>query len=179
MFIVSHHLFKNGAVESLRGESAVTRVNVAWLREKSELEDLLNKTAGDIYLDYPSGRSKPPLPTISLDDVLELVPRYKQIKHFAVSNVETPLAIAAIKNRLPGNINLVPKIETKAGVEKLAEIIDSILATHIMFDKDDLYVNVLADNKLFEELVERARKTCREKGVKILELQGVVFAPRE
>ena len=176
MIIVSNHLLNKTKIE-FPEDQIVVRINVAWIREKEELIKLLKSTKHDIYLDYPIGRTKPPRPTIKFDEVVELVPLFKQVKHFAVSNVEDPAAIAAIKNRLPQYVNLVPKIETQKGIEALSEIIESISARHIMLDKEDLYVDVNRDHALFEKLIDVARETCKKKAVKVLELQGVVFTP--
>ncbi len=178
MIIVSHHLLHTTKVKFPK-DRVVMRINVAWIREKKELIDLLKKIKHDIYLDYPQGRSKPPRPTLTLNEVIELIPLYKNIKHFAISNVEDPKAIAVIKSQLPKSINLIPKIETKKGIETLGKIIDSISAKHIMLDKEDLYIDINRDHKLFEDLIDLARKTCKSKNTTVLELQGVVFAPHK
>ena len=178
MIIVSHHLLKKTEVDFPK-DHVVMRINVAWMKEKQELLDLLETIQHDIYLDYPQGRSKPPRPTLTLDEVIELIPTYKQIKHFAVSNVEEPEAIYEIQVRLPQGVNLVPKIETRRGIENLSEIVKKINASHIMLDKEDLYIDLERDHDAFESYIDLARKTCKECGVKILELQGVVFSPHE
>ena len=178
MIIVSNHLLKKTQLE-FPNDKIVMRINVAWIKEKKDLIKLLEEIKHDIYLDYPQGRTKPPQPTLDLDEVIELIPQYKNVKHFAVSNVEDPVAIYGIKSKIPSDTNLVPKIETKKGIETLGEIIDAIKAKPIMLDKEDLYIDVKRDHEEFERLIELARKTCKEKGVKILELQGVVFAPHE
>lgn len=178
MVIVSNHLLEKTKIEFSQ-EHVVIRINVAWIRTKEELTNLLGKIKHEIFLDYPQGRSKPPRPTLSLDETIELIPRFSNIKYFAVSNVEDPIAVAKIKACLPNSVELVPKIETKIGIEMLSEIIDSIDTKHIMLDKEDLYTNVGLDQVLFEALVEQARQTCKKKGVADLELQGVVFAPHE
>src|SRR3989344_268180 len=169
MIIVSHHLLKKTHIE-FPNDHVVMRINVAWIHEVSELIDLLGKIKHDIYLDYPQGRSKPPRPTMTLEEVLELIPHYKNVKYFAISNVEDPQAIARIKARLPKGTGLIPKIETRKGIESLGKIIDSIAAQYIMLDKEDLYIDIERDHELFERLIDQARKTCKEKGVKILEL---------
>jgi len=178
MIIVSNHLLKKTDINFLENNTVI-RINVAWVKNKAELIELLNQIQNDIYLDYPQGRNKPPRPTLQLDEVMELIPNYDHIKHFAISNVEDPGKIFEIQNRLPSKVNLVPKIETQIGVENLEEIIDKIEAKYIMLDKEDLYIDVDTDQEVFENLIELARKTCKEKMVKILELQGVVFAPHE
>lgn len=176
--IVSNHLLKRTQIE-FPLEHVVMRINVAWIRSNEDLLALLKDIKHDIFLDYPQGRSKPPRPTLTLEETIATIAQFPNIKFFAVSNVEDPVAVAAIKAQLPAGVELVPKIETKKGVESLAEIVDSIQTKHIMLDKEDLYTNVSNDQEAFEALVTLARKTCKEKGVADLELQGVVFAPHE
>lgn len=176
--VVSNHLLQKTKIVFPR-DHVVIRINVAWIRSKKKLVELLGSIKHDIFLDYPLGRSKPPRPTLSLDQVIALTPAFPNIKFFAVSNVEDPVAIAKIKSRLPRHIELVPKIETKKGVDRLPAIIDSIKTKHIMLDKEDLYVNIHHNQALFDALVKKARSSCKKKGVKVLELQGVVFAPHE
>ncbi len=178
LVIVSNHLLGVMKVE-FPEEYIVLRINVAWMRSKKDLIDLLKETTHDVFLDFPQGRSKPPRPTLNLDEIIEIIPKFKNIKYFAISNVEDPIAVATLKARLPHTIELIPKIETKIGIEGLEAIIKSIDAKHIMLDKEDIYTNVHHDHKLFEELVEQARTTSKENHVQVLELQGVVFAPHE
>ncbi len=178
MVIVSNHLLEKTEINFPR-EHVVIRINVAWIQTKEKLVELLGGISHDIFLDYPQGRSKPPRPTLTLDETIELIPQFPNIKYFAVSNVEDPDAVALIKDRLPESVELVPKIETKRGVEMLKEIVTRIGTKHIMLDKEDLYTNVNLDQEVFEQLVTLARANCKETGVATLELQGVVFAPHE
>lgn len=178
LVIVSNHLLKRTKI-ILPRDHVVIRINVAWIPTKKELTELLGDIKHDIFLDYPLGRSKPPRPKLSLDEVIGLIPSFSHINYFAVSNVEDPIAVARIKSRLPEGVELVPKIETRKGIESLPEIIDSIKAKYIMLDKEDLYVNVHHDQLQFDALVKKARIACKKKKVGVLELQGVVFAPHE
>lgn len=178
LVVVSNHLLQKTAIVFPR-KRVVIRVNVAWIPNKVRLKDVLSNTKHDIFLDYPLGRSKPPRPKIPLDYVIEQTHAFPHVKFFAVSNVEDPVAIAKIKARLPQGMELVPKIETKKGVERLPRIIDSIEAKHIMLDKEDLYVNVHHNQAVFDRLVKMARTSCKKRRVGVLELQGVVFARHE
>lgn len=178
LVIVSNHLLGVMKVE-FPEEHIVLRINVAWLRSKKDLIDLLKETTHDVFLDFPQGRSKPPRPVLNLDEILKIVPKFKNIKYFAISNVEDPEAVFALQTRLPKEVELIPKIETKKGIEELASIVDRISAKHIMLDKEDIYTNIHHDHAEFERLVTLARTTCKKKGVKVLELKGVVFAPHE
>lgn len=173
MLIVSNHLFSKSNIKF--PEDVVVRINIAWIKNIEELKKLLSETKHDIYLDYPQGRTKPPLPTISLVESLALVHHYKHIKYFAVSNVEDPNSIEAIRDLLPKTVQLVPKIETQEGVRNLEAILTRIKAKNIMLDKEDLYLNANRDNSIFENLVNEARQKCLNCGVTVLELHGVVF----
>lgn len=176
VIIVSNHLLTKTTIEFPQN-NVVIRINVAWIQTQKKLKELLNTIKHDVFLDYPQGRTKPPRPRHTLEDIIALIPSFKTIKYFAVSNVEDPRAIAKIKSQLPQHIQVVPKIETRKGVTTLSKIIDSIDAKYIMLDKEDLYVNVGHNQSSFDTLVRKARATCKRKGVKVLELQGVVFAP--
>lgn len=177
MLIISNHLLSKQAFDF--PDHAVVRVNIAWLNSSDELVEVLSNIKHDVYLDYPQGRTKPPRPKLTIDEALDITPRFANIKYFAVSNVEDPDAIHAIRTRLPVHVELIPKIETKKGIENLEAIIERIGASHIMLDKEDLYMDVERDSDLFEKLVETTREKCRRCGVKALELHGVVFLPHE
>lgn len=173
MLIVSHHLLKKTDIHF--HEKVTMRINVAWIKNLEELIELIEKISHDIYLDYPQGRTKPPKPKIHINEVLKLPWKYDHIKHFAVSNVEDPEKIYAIRKKLPKNVQLIPKIETRKGVRNLEKIIKKIKTKYIMLDKEDLYVDVDNDIEQFEKLVDLAREKCKKCGVKPLELRGVVF----
>ena len=178
MVIVSNHLLEKTKIK-FPTEYVVIRINVAWIQTKEELLKLLGNIKNDIFLDYPQGRSKPPRPVLTLEETIELIPQFSNIKYFAVSNVEDPQALDDTKARLPKNVEIIPKIETKRGIEMLEDIINKVGIKYIMLDKEDLYTNVDHDQEIFESLVQKARQICKNKGVSDLELQGVVFAPHE
>lgn len=175
MLIISHYLLDK--IDAVFPDHMVARVNVAWLETKDELEKVLAKLKHDIYLDYPQGRTKPPVPQISLDDAIEAARKFPRIKYFAVSNVEDAEGILDIKKRLPPHIEMIPKIETARGVLNLENIVHAAKIRSIMFDKEDLYIDVNRDSQKFGELVEFARQKSKNLGVNILELHGVVFLP--
>jgi len=159
-------------------EEAIIRINMAWVQTKEELEQLIEACDHDIFLDYPQGRTKPPVPTIGVLDAIKIVRKYEHIKYFAVSNIEDAEMVGIIKATLPEHVELVPKIETEKGVDNFDAIVDEVNCKYIMLDKEDLFVAVKRDNKIFNELVEQVRDKAFEKGVNCLELQGVVFAER-
>ncbi|OHA65127.1 MAG: hypothetical protein A2672_03265 [Candidatus Wildermuthbacteria bacterium RIFCSPHIGHO2_01_FULL_49_22b] len=175
MLIVSNHLMAKGGF--VLPDHAVVRVNVAWIPTKEKLVETLGEIKHDIYLDYPQGRTKPPKPTIALHETIAIIPQFPQIKHFAVSNVEDPEAIHAIKTQLPSHVGIVPKIETRRGIENLEAIVEKIQNRYIMFDKEDLYLDVDRDPVQFEALIDLARQKSKKLGIEILELHGVVFLP--
>jgi len=177
MIIISHNLLFKTDLDF--PDHVVMRVNIAWQKDKKEIEKVLSLLKHDVYLDYPQGRSKPPRPTLTLEEALEIAGKFKNVKYFAVSNVEDPKAIFAIREKLPSHIELVPKIETKKGVENLEAIVKKIGTKYIMLDKEDLYIDVKRDHDLFEKLIEKTRETCEKIGAYALELQGVVFAHHE
>ena len=175
MLIISNHLEAKGGFSL--PDHAVVRVNVAWISTKEKLMETLKDIKHDVYLDYPQGRTKPPKPTIALEETIAIIPQFPQIKYFAVSNVEEPDAIYAIKMRLPSHVGIVPKIETKRGIENLEAIVAKIQNQHIMFDKEDLYLDINRDAELFEQLVKLTRQKSKTLGITVLELHGVVFLP--
>ncbi|PIR74178.1 MAG: hypothetical protein COU35_03920 [Candidatus Magasanikbacteria bacterium CG10_big_fil_rev_8_21_14_0_10_47_10] len=176
MLVISNHLLT--ATPLNVPADAVIRINVAWLKDRDALVKLLGELVDyDVYLDYPQGRSKPPRPSISLEDTITLVDRFPHIKHFAVSNVEDPEEIYKIRVQLPPHVGLVPKIETKTGIDNLESIIQKIDAKYIMLDKEDLYIDIDRDHELFMELIEQARQKAKACGIDILELHGVIFHP--
>ncbi len=174
MLIVSHHVLLTTDIKL--PAHTILRVNIAWLRDKESLIRILEDFKNDIYLDYPQGRNKPPRPTISLDDAIELAKCFDNVKYFAISNVENPDDVYKIAEKLPDNIEIIPKIETKKGIENLEIIVEKNNIKHIMLDKEDLYIDVDKDHDIFKSLLNLIREKGEKIGVKILEVQGVVFA---
>jgi pyruvate kinase len=145
-------------------KDAIIRVNLAWV-SKEEARKILSETKNDIYLDYPSGRTKPPKPTMTLDDAIELANEFK-VKYFAVSNIECICDVLDIQSKLYYS-EFVPKIETVNGVENIREITQEV--DIIMLDKEDLYVDCNGEG--YEDLINKVRSSK----VKVLELAGVIF----
>ena len=172
MILISNHLVDLPEFKKL--ENITIRINMAHVKNKQEL-DVLLKSDYDIFLDYPKGRSKPPTPTLHVSDALEAMAKYPNIKYFAVSNIETPSEVNMINNCIPDTVNFVPKIETLNGVLNLASILETGHVKHIMLDTEDLYTDVKNDIELYLQLKDRSIKVCREFGVGVLELHGVVF----
>lgn len=153
----------------------IVRVNSAWVKNEKDLYKILEENySSDVFLDFPSGRTKPPKPTLTLMQLLNAIRLYKNIKYFAVSNAEDEEQLENIKN-LIGDVQLVPKIETLGGVRKIEKVLRSSKCKMIMADLDDLWVDTKADTKIFENAVGVLMNKCSELGIKVLRLKGVVF----
>jgi pyruvate kinase len=172
MILLSNHLLTLEEFKNV--DNVVVRINMAHVKDKTELKKFVN-TDSDIFLDYPKGRSKPPVPTLHVPDALEMMAKYPNIKYFAVSNIETPSEVNMIASVLPDHVSFVPKIETVEGVINLSSIFDTGHVKHIMLDAEDLYTDVSNDVELFLQLKDRAKKTCKKYDVELLELYGVIF----
>lgn len=165
MLIVSNNLVGNMPID----RNATLRINLAWIKDIQEAKKILDNSSHYIYLDYPMGRTKPPKPTIKLEEALKLTSHHK-VKYFAISNSEDPKYLENILNKI-GNTILVPKVETEKGIKNIQGMID-IGIKYIMLDKEDLYVDIGCDSDKFNELVDEARSY---KNINVLELKGVVF----
>lgn len=175
MLVISNNL--RGKIPIPR--DAVIRVNVAWLRNKRELKNVIESNrARIIFLDFPNGRLKPPRPKLKFNDILLVMKKYKKINFFAVSNAGDPAHVARIRKVIPGYVKLVPKIETIRGVNNIKELFRESQSDVFMLDKEDLYLSVSADTNLYNKLVTRTRNSCRKLNITLLELQGVIFEKR-
>lgn len=162
-------------------ENAVFRVNVAWIKSKQELFNLLKQIKNDVFLDFPQGRFKPPVPVLSLEDLLEAMESFNNIKYFALTNVTKAEQILGMRKKIPQRILLIPKVESKEGVDNLEEIISQLTKDerYIMLDKEDLYTDLKEHKELFEQYVKLAKDKSKKNNINVLELQGVIFAANE
>jgi|TARA_R100000458_G_C8278417_1_gene254529 pyruvate kinase len=172
MILLSNHLLTLEEFKNV--DNVVVRINMAHVKDKTELKKFVNINS-DVFLDYPKGRSKPPVPTLHVPDALEMMAKYPNIKYFAVSNIETPSEVKMISSVLPKHVSFVPKIETLDGVINLASIFETGCVKHIMLDAEDLYTDVNNDTELYLQLKERVKNTCKTYNVELLELYGVIF----
>ena len=161
MLVISNHLIDKMPIPY----SAVIRINLAWIKDKAEAEKIIKNCKHDIYLDFPDGRKKPPVPTITLEEAIELA---KDVKYFAISNAEDIRKLSEIRRMI--NCELIPKIETVAGVMAIPAMIEIGIKT-IMLDKEDLYTDCEQDSFIYNKLIKKVRSY----DLKVLELQGVVF----
>ena len=165
---------------NLRGKiqfpkDAVVRVNSAWVKTEKDLQEILTKNYDrDVFLDFPSGRTKPPQPTLTLMQLLQAIRLNKNVKYFAVSNAEDEEQLENIKH-LIGEVELVPKIETIVGVGNIRKIVKASGCKIVMLDVEDLYVDCDADTKIYESKYNQLYVKCKELGVKVIRLCGVAF----
>ena len=172
MILLSNHLLTLPEFKNV--ENVVIRINMAYIRDMKEFHKFL-QIDYDIFLDYPKGRTKPPVSTLDINDALEVMSQYKNIKYFASSNIEDVSEVDTICDMIPDRVSFVPKIETLKGVLNLEKIFKGNLVNHIMLDSEDLYTDVSNDVSLYTYLIERIRKSCDKYNVKLLELYGVIF----
>ena len=159
--------------------NAIIRINMAWIKTRKELEGIIKNTKKSVYLDFPKGRSKPPKPILTLEDAVYVMKKYNNIKYFAISNAESAKALSKLRKIVPTNIKIVPKIESKVGIKNVISVARAAQTDTIMFDKEDLYTDVNKNNKVFEQLIEKLRKTAKKGKINVLELQGVVFINKD
>ena len=172
MILISNHLTQLPQFKNL--ENIVVRINMAHVKNKEQLQQFVD-VPYDVFLDYPKGRTKPPKPVLHIPDALEIMSRNKNIKYFAVSNIETNSETKMIVSTLPEHVSFIPKIETWQGVINLDHILKNNPINNIMLDSEDLYTSVNNDQEMFLYLKNRVRKVCLSNNTKCLELHGVVF----
>ena len=172
MILLSNHLLTLPEFKNI--EDVIVRINMAHVKDIKELYRFV-KVDYDIFLDYPKGRTKPPVPTLDINDALEVMSRYENIKYFATSNIEEVSEVDIICDIIPDTVSFVPKIETLQGVLNLEKIFEGGRVKHIMLDTEDLYTNIKNDVPLYTYLIDRVKKMCGEHNIKLLELYGVIF----
>ena len=172
MILLSNHLLTLPEFKNI--EDVIVRINMAHVKDMKELHKFI-KVDYDIFLDYPKGRSKPPVPVLDMNDALEVMSQYKNIKYFATSNIEDVSEVDIICDIIPDTVSFVPKIETLQGVLNLEKIFEGGKVKHIMLDTEDLYTNIKNDVPLYTNLVDRVKISCDKYDIKLLELYGVVF----
>ena len=172
MIVISNNVDALG-IEYPKG--SIIRINTAWVNTLPELKKELQRLEKyRIYLDYPVGRKKPPIPKMTWNEILEVSSRYGNIDYVAWSNAENPESLRNARLDLPERVMLVPKIETIVGVLHLEEIINASRTKLIMIDKEDL-ATAAKDPELYQHLLEHARKKAEQLGIQSIELKGVIF----
>ncbi len=153
----------------------VIRINVAWCKSIEELKTIIDNATHPIYLDYPTGRSKPPKPTISLEDVIYLANTSFRVKYFAFSNAEDPEEVVKLRKMIYPRVKLVPKIETVIGVENVVKICNAANTDMIMLDHEDLYVNVNHDSDKYNLYMDKVKIICKMHNIDLYKVQGIIF----
>jgi len=163
---------------------AIFRINLAWVNHIDELKSLLDKNLEHkIFLDLPVGRTKPPNNKYSFDDISIILNSYKNIKYFAISNVNSKKDLEPYVQSIPQHITLVPKIESPEGVRNIEEIVDFLGDKKtVMLDHDDLFTNTLKEDQTpleFKQYFTQLVTYCNNHNVELLRTIGVVFSDQE
>ncbi len=172
MILLSNHLLTLPEFRNV--EDVIIRINMAYVKDIFQLEKFVDIDY-DVFLDYPQGRTKPPVPILDINDALDIMKRYENIKYFASSNIENVSEVNTICDIIPDSVSFVPKIETLKGVLNLERIFEGDRVKHIMLDTEDLYTDVENDISLYTYLINSVKKTCDNYNIKLFELYGVVF----
>ena len=67
MRLLSNHLLTLDEFKNV--DNVVVRINMAHVKDKKELKQFLNRDY-DVFLDYPKGRTNPPVPTLSFTEAI-------------------------------------------------------------------------------------------------------------
>ena len=165
--------------------NVIYRINLAWINNVKELDGLLKKHNNqDIFLDLPINRIKPPNNKYSLDDVIDILNSYKNIKYFAISNVNSAKDLELYIQRVPKNIIIVPKIESPVGIRNVSEIVKTLPSKEkiLMLDHDDLFSALTKLNESpskFKDYINELVTFCKENSITLLRTIGVIFSDEE
>jgi len=182
MLIISQNLEN---YDLMLPKEAVFRINLAWCNSLEELEGKLAKNKkSEFFIDLPVGRVKPPNNRYSLDDLIPIIESNKQIKYFAISNVENKNDLQPFLDKLPDSINIVPKIESPNAVLNIKEICDALKTEKkvVMLDHDDLFSSIIRKNEdknSFQEYVRKLIDFCEKENISLLRTVGVMFSDDE
>ena len=182
MLIISQNLEN---YDLMLPKEAVFRINLAWCNSLEELEGKLAKNKkSEFFIDLPVGRVKPPNNRYSLDDLIPIIESNKQIKYFAISNVENKNDLQPFLDKLPDHVNLVPKIESPKAVLNIKEICDSLKTEKkiIMLDHDDLFSSIIHNNEdknSFQKYIRKLIDFCEKENISLLRTVGVMFSDDE
>ena len=166
-------------------EDVIFRINLAWCNSLDELKSILDKHHDSrIFLDLPVGRLKPPNNKYTLEDLIPILEAHKNIKYFAVSNVESASNLTSYMKTLPKHIVIVPKIESPNAINNIKEISESLNPNEkvMMLDHDDLFSAILRRNEPEENFLNyivTLNDFCKENKITLLRTIGVVFSNDE
>ena len=166
-------------------KDAILRINLAWCNNLDYLKSVLDTHKEFVFfIDLPVSRIKPPNNKYSLEDLIPIIESHKQIRYFAVSNVESKNDLQPFLEKLPDYINIVPKIESPKAVLNIKEICDSLKTEKkiVMLDHDDLFSSIIHSNKdknSFQECIKMLIDFCEENDISLLRTVGVIFSDDE
>ena len=166
-------------------KDAILRVNLAWCDSLEELKLILKKhNKNPIFLDLPIKRIKPPNNKYTIEDLIPIIESHKQIRYFAVSNVESYSDLTNYNKLLPQNVTIIPKIESPIAISNIAEITNALKGPKkiIMLDHDDLFSCIIRNNEpesKFKEYVRKLIEFCNENNIILLRTVGVIFSDDE
>ena len=166
-------------------DDVILRINLAWCNSLEELkEKLSNVKNAKFFLDLPQGRIKPPNNKYSLEEMIPILESNKQIRYFAISNVENKNDLQPFLDKLPDHINIVPKIESPNAILNIKEICDALKTEKkiVMLDHDDLFSSIIHNNEdknSFQKYVKKLIDFCEKENISLLRTVGVMFSDDE
>ena len=166
-------------------KDVILRINLAWCNNLDYLKSVLDTHKEFVFfIDLPISRIKPPNNKYSLEDLIPIIESHKQIRYFAVSNVESKNDLQPFLEKLPEYINIVPKIESPNAVLNIKEICDSLKTEKkiVMLDHDDLFSSIIHSNEdknSFQECIKMLIDFCEENDISLLRTVGVIFSDDE
>ena len=166
-------------------KDTIFRINLAWCSSVDELKAMLQKHRDNkIFLDLPIKRIKTPNNRYTLDDLIPIILSHKQIKYFAISNVESSDDLKDFIKKLPPNITLVPKIESPIAIKNISDIVNALPTKEriLMLDHDDLFSAILKNNEptdVFKKYVQQLVDYCNSNKITLLRTIGVMFSDEE
>ena len=166
-------------------DDVVLRINLAWCNSLEELkEKLSNEKNTKFFLDLPQGRIKPPNNKYSLDEMIPILESNKQIRYFAVSNVEGKNDLQPFLDKLPDHINIIPKIESPNAILNIKEICNALKTEKkiVMLDHDDLFSSIIRKNEdknNFQKYIRKLIDFCEKENISLLRTVGVMFSDDE
>ena len=182
MRIISQNVTNYGIEVS---KDTIFRINLAWCSSIDELKVMLQKHSNNkIFLDLPIKRIKTPNNRYTLDDLIPIISSHKQIKYFAVSNVESSDDLKYFIKKLPQNIILVPKIESPTAIKNISDIVNALPTDEkiLMLDHDDLFSEIIKNNEatdVFKIYIQQLTDYCNSNKVTLLRTIGVIFSDEE
>ena len=166
-------------------KDTIFRINLAWCSSVDELKAILQKHRDNkIFLDLPIKRIKTPNNRYTLDDLIPIISSHKQIKYFAVSNVESPDDLESFIKKLPPGVILVPKIESPTAIKNISDIVNVLPANEkiLMLDHDDLFSAIIKSNEpvdVFKKYIQQLMDYCNSNKIILLRTIGVMFSDEE